>query len=483
MYQLKTPINSNLPIVYIHAQSVMDEPEVLFWEGVRRELNVHGYEGFFNFLVNPKSKGLSIDVPYITLPQRLNRITPLPAASLEAVNLSHPIDYYLKREDEYFGPGDRAHRINALKTAYAFYRNLIECITPIYVLVGNANHAVDFLLLDILGEKKIPFIYLERGPFPLTWHLDELGVTGGTKTARKSEVSWYEEASNWRNIFSKYESHYRKTNSTWWHQPTEKVDDVRSKLCIPRNKKIVLFANQLNCDTSNFLYAPLHETNLEAFTWLCRQLRSKFDDLFIIGKHHPMNTEEKDRYQAALGGFGVWVDDIPLKNCLASADYVVAVNSTVLYEALIYRKPCLMLGKAILSNKDIVYEITTLSQPDAENTISAWLDKENLPVRFERWEELGASLLSDCLFAMDVDSQKLGLQGPVEMVHYLLPKLPSPSGYIPGDPTSYYVFKILKDELEAHKPTFAHLRSVSFKTLLKVILNKIKQRLRSFGTG
>ena len=50
---------------------------------------------------------------------------------------------------------------------------------------------------------------------------------------------------------------------------------------------------------------------------------------------------------------------------------------------MIYEKPVLQLGKSILSNKDIVYEIENLNQSEI---IGEWVNKENFSNKLSKYE-------------------------------------------------------------------------------------------------
>jgi len=124
------------------------------------------------------------------------------------------------------------------------------------------------------------------------------------------------------------------------------------------------------------------------------------DEVFIVGKHHPRNLVPPQVFRQVVGDMGVWIDDVPLGECLSQVDRVAAVNSTVLFEALMHRKPVLTLGQSILRGKGIAHEITCLEDGACRRLLRDWLAGDGAEERFSRWVDLGASLLSDCLFLM-----------------------------------------------------------------------------------
>ena len=397
--QLKNEFLKDKPCVFIHSHTMLTEIEREFWLSLRSEFNSSGYE---LLLSGPVMLDFEFDVPYIYIPTKLDFYTAIPDVCVFDDDIS--FDRYLKREDAYYGTGDDEVRKHGVQVVSLVFDSLLDSLNIVFVLVGNGNHAVDMLLFDKVEERNINHIFFERGPFPGMWHLDEHGMTAGTDAAKRSDCAWFDDT-KWIQIFKDYEDYYKSQKNTWWHQPDTK-SDVRELFNIPKDKKIILFANQLDNDTSNFLYAPLHETNLDALKWLCEQLEPYKDKYFILGKHHPVNSVSMDEFKSVVGELGVWTNDVALDDALMQSDYVCAVNSTLLYEALIYREPCLMLGQAILSGKDIVYEITSLEHDHVDSTIKSWLNVDDKDEREERWLDLGASLLSDCLYSMNTDNME-----------------------------------------------------------------------------
>lgn len=477
MNSLITAFDNTIPCVYVQAYAMLNDYEASFWESLRHCLRKKGFELFLNGAVSLNSKKIDLDVPYISIPHHLDNIQPF---ANDAATVHIESEKLLRREEEYFGQGDNRHRSRAIEKVYFLYRSLMEGLRPVKVLVGNGNHSVDMILISILNEMKIPYTFFERGPFPKTWHIDEYGMTAGTKAALRNDTLWAMPPSTWLQKFDQYEELYRNQKETWWEQPAKNNCDIRQRFKIPEQKKIILFANQLDNDTSNFLYAPLHRTNLEAFRWLCQQIEPLKNEFFIIGKHHPMNTESKSKFEKEVNKIGVWVDDVPLEECLAISDYVAAVNSTLLYEALINRKPCLMIGQAVMSNKNIAYEVKSLNPEHTRETINAWLHREDIECRFERWGQLGASLFSDCLFTMDVQAEAIGMHGADELANTIignaqeiLPKTHSPEVFYLLERLAVLLNpkRRISDQALMRVPTKRLIKMVSKRIYKKIVFN------------
>jgi len=395
--QLKNGFLRDKPCVFIHSHTMLTDSERDFWLALRSEFNINGYE---LLVAGPVHCASDFDVPYVYLPTKLDLYTSIPDEC--CIDSGIFLSRYLTREDEFYGKGNDEIRRHGVHIVSAVFDSLLDSLNIVFVLISNGHPAVDMILVDKVKERNINHMFFERGPFPGMWHLDDHGMTAGTDAAKRSDCKWFNDV-EWIQIFKDYENYYKSQKKTWWHQP-DTQSDVRKLFNIPADKKIILFANQLDNDTSNFLYAPLHATNLDALRWLCKQLEPYKDEYFILGKHHPVNHQTMEAFSDIVGDLGVWTNDVALDDALMQSDYVCAVNSTLLYEALIYRKPCLMLGQAILSRKDVVYEITSLDRSHVDSTVKSWLNVDGKDEREEKWLDLGASLLSDCLYSMNADN-------------------------------------------------------------------------------
>jgi hypothetical protein len=289
-------------------------------------------------------------------------------------------------------------RKKALSFYLNFYTAILQSIKPSLVLIWNGQHPQEIILDKLCRKCECPVLYIERGPFRSSLQISTEGCTAGTQIAKS--VSWEkpENPDLWKREMDKVEQKYKQEKATWYleQQPKNKViSEIRDHLKIPVNKKVVLFTGQLDNDTSNFLYSPNFKDNLSAFSWLCDFLRER-NDIFILGKHHPLNQKSIQEFQSAVGELGVWVDDISLENCFDLADRVATVNSTTLFEAIMLGKPTLTMGESLISNKNISYEIMKLEI--AGKVITDWLDARDFEIRRQKWLDFSSYLLAKELY-------------------------------------------------------------------------------------
>jgi len=393
------------PRVLIHARGTMTPDETAFWNALRAGLNEHGLE--LMLIAHHRPKG-DVAVPVLRVhngldvarpPDRTQGWQPWLAQQVEPIDEA-PL---LERERLWRGPEtspeQRENRRRALYWFRAFYAEALRIARPVLTLIWNGHHAQEMLLDTLCRECRCPVAYIERGPFRGTIQVDTDGVLGGSRIA--SLAAWDppepKQAARWLESMRAIEQDYRSTQTTWWEQPESLgADAVRRRLGIRPERRVLLFAGQVDEDVQNLLYAPEYPHNLAAFKAFCDLLRGR-NDIYILGKHHPKSRRAPAEYDAVLGSDWCWASDLSLADCLAVADRVAAVNSTVLYEALMLEKPVLAMGRNLLSGKGIAYELA--GRPPENEQIQDWLNAEDFSSRLDRWREFGAFLLANALYA------------------------------------------------------------------------------------
>ncbi len=86
------------------------------------------------------------------------------------------------------------------------------------------------------------------------------------------------------------------------------------------------------------------------------------------------------------------------------------------------RKPVMMLGRSILSGKNIAYEVTSLAPHQSLQVVQQWLSGAAHDERMARWRQLGASLCSDCLYFVDKQQEAIGLKSVQHFVDMIISK-------------------------------------------------------------
>ena len=376
--------------------------EAAFWERVRFALRGAGYELLITAHYWAQEP---MDVPVLRARNGLSAVrTPERGRGWEAWLTGETLDAepFLERERLWHGPADEAGeavRREAVRHFVEFYAAALREARPVLLVLWNGQHPQEMILEALCRQAGCPVLYLERGPFQGTLQVDGTGILAGSAVARDPEWHWSGgvDRERWHARYDALAAAYRSEGSTWWTQPgtAQSPSALRQRLGIAPEAAVVLFAGQVDRDAQNLLFSPHFEDNLDAFCWFCESLPRE-RPVFVVGKHHPKSEARPAAFRDAARLRGTWVTDVALGDALAVSDRVAAVNSTVLYEALLMELPVLMLGESLLSGKGIAYT----AGPGDTGGMRAWLDAADFPERHARWRDFAAYLLAEQLYAM-----------------------------------------------------------------------------------
>ena len=422
-----TPLLENAPRILVHTRGVISPEMADFWHRLRFVLRGHDHE---LMMMADRWTDTPIDVPWLRVRGGLDDVAEVPQSLGWSAWLDNdtPFDAetYLECERLWYGPeSDAAHgqdRIRAIHYFQHFYRAALHEARPALTVIWNGSLPPELILRDLCHACGCPVQYVERAPFEGTIQLDSQGILGATSIAQESDWTWPkgEPLDQWHEVMESVSRHYIEGQKTWWSQPKSVgPDKLRKRLRIKPGQRVLLFAGQIDNDAQNMLYSPHFKGNLAAFQWFCDALKYQ-DDVLILGKHHPRSQVPPDAFRAVVEGQGVWLADVALEDCMALADRVAAVNSTVLYEGLMMDKPGLLMGQGLLSGKGIAYEVERLDA--ARDVIEAWLDGDGFQARKERWNDFGAYLFSSCLYSMKPLDEAAGRRSVDDVGFYLVSK-------------------------------------------------------------
>ncbi|MFW5983475.1 MAG: hypothetical protein ACOCQ4_03155 [bacterium] len=423
-----TVFTNNLPRILIHARGRMIPQETRFWERLRHELQSLGYD---LWLIGHNLAQEPMNVPLLKVRNGLDAVTHYTKnegwSAWFSLTGDLNEDKLLERERMWRGiEQDNEHQERRRRALYYyknFYTVALKIIKPVLTVIWNGYHPQEMILDQLARDCHCPVAYIERAPFPQMIHVDQQGVLGGSRIAQQNQWNWSskENQSYWHDALKQLQSDYCESNITWWEQPTSLGENkIRQKFNIPSDKKIVLFAGQVDQDIQTLLYSPLFKSNLDAFQWISKRLKHK-KEVFILGKHHPKSSTPMENYQNVIdstGVNGIWTNEASLEDCLSIADRVVAVNSTILYESMMRGIPILSLGNSLLSGKDIAYEINHIESH--QDQIDAWLSAENFQNKQENWLDFGAYLLATDLFTMDVSEKSDKFQNAEQLANKII---------------------------------------------------------------
>ncbi len=401
----------NAARVLVLSQRALNESEAAYLERYRFALRDRGAE---LIAVVDAPVGVEHDFPCITIQRDLihhwrqskSSSTDLALPSIEPQEEERLLAHLRKRIGPEQDNQDRCRRQLILSFNFHLILATLALTRPSLVITGIGKAPAAIILRRFARLLSCPVIYFGRGPF----HNTLLAPVDKNRNliVRSTSPSIEEDMAPWLAVMERLAASYRQKGSTWIEQPNRLGPKVlRHRLNIPDSALVVLFVGQNGTE-----WAPGHfHHSLDAFKWLLSVL-DKRKNLFIIGKHHPATGRSPEEYRAAAAGRAAWLTDVSLADCLAAADRVAGVDSTVLYEALLLEKPVLALGDCLFKGQQIAYEIEDIST--ADSVIRAWLEADQLEARKRRWLEFGAYLLSTVLYAMDPPHENLGMRDAID---------------------------------------------------------------------
>lgn len=191
---------------------------------------------------------------------------------------------------------------------------------PNLILFHNGLHPSYQETLQFIKSFKIPLLYSELGWFPQKDHVyfDKVGVNAQSYIASQGFEAF-----------------------------TGKVFEKNIEQ--PLQGEYALLALQLENDTNLIVSSPDYKKNLNILKYIKDQLSTVTK---IMVKPHPLD-KNVEAYKNFCSENNLMYSDDNIKECLQKAHSVIAVNSTVLLEALEYPCNIYHLGESILSNKKV----------------------------------------------------------------------------------------------------------------------------------
>lgn len=312
---------------------------------------------------NPVSPDWNLLTTYFKIPEQLDyfkNIYPIEKIELDFQKHKLSTTFLLDRFNWWFpepkNENEKLKRLSFLHFHLHHYLKLIKQNNPSLLLIWNGNDPRQYIISKLGENFGIERLFIERGPLPSVIFYDNKGVLNNSSLSlidNNKFINGFESYDHSKN----YLEWYNSSSEALWKQPKLiGKNNLRDKFGIKNNQKITVFIGQVDNDIQSKLFSPYFSSNIAAFDWFLKNARR--DDYFVIGKHHPMSMVSLEKYRDVIGEMEnvVWTDEIPLKECLSFADNIVAVNSSVIFEALIYEKPVFTLGDSILSGKEILYE-------------------------------------------------------------------------------------------------------------------------------
>jgi hypothetical protein len=253
---------------------------------------------------------------------------------------------------------------------------IIKLLRPDKVIVWNGLVDRRRAMVDVCRALGIEVVFAEKGFLAGSWYMDPEGVNARSSFVR-SECYREPPTDHMIRVLKARISEGRVSGMSGWEQPKRQLSErLRAKLGLDSAKTIVFFAGQLDEDTNITLFSPYFVSVVDALKWLVNGLdASRYQ---LVFKPHPKDSTSLNTYRTILGVAGVVVADLNIFDALDISDVVVAINSSVILEAVVSGKPVVQLGHGILDKAPYVVHYNGLLSVDELLLKAKQLDPEQI---------------------------------------------------------------------------------------------------------
>lgn len=241
----------------------------------------------------------------------------------------------------------------------AAFRTLIARHAPSACFVWNGQVFPPKALAVECGRAGIPVFFLERGLLPGFLVVDPAGINyGGILGGPRWEETGKNVPEPDRGAVDAYLRKFRSEKVSVVRQGAmPDGEEIRRRLGIAPDAKIVFIPNQIDADTNIVHHAPRFPTN-ESVVRAVAEALTGHPDVFVAVKPHPEDSgADLEEIRRSMKGRGAIVDGVNVHSLVEAAHLVVVRNSTAGLEAVLFGKPVVCLGRASYTGKGLTYDI------------------------------------------------------------------------------------------------------------------------------
>jgi capsular polysaccharide export protein len=256
------------------------------------------------------------------------------------------------------------------------------------ILVWNGSNLRSALAIHLARQRRMPVIYAEHGYLSGTTQVDLEGVNFDSSASRlacagaaqlpadpvldaalDADIARFKAGERMRDLNPLPPRYLRRnlyarlaSRVSFWLERRALPYINRHSVRVARDsalpQRYVLLPFQVRSDSQLVLHSPLYGDDLEAVVREVDAALARIDpQLRLIAKFHPYELPQVQRGYRHLPRRHprvCFVSDVPMTKLLERAEAVVTINSTVGFEALLYDKPVLALGRNFYTVPGIV---------------------------------------------------------------------------------------------------------------------------------
>lgn len=287
------------------------------------------------------------------------------------------------------------------------------CLCLIWHEFNGPHHA----LTALCESMTIPYLYMEYGLLPGTVAFDAEGQMGESRVTRRfKEFRTLPVTSEDLNRALRLLTLARDTQRT--HKPQNSPLDVTALARELRRqcKAIVFYAGQNDWASGMLpkpfkaarIHSPLYEDTLDALSHLSEIAEN--NDWHILFKPHPMVEARHRDFTVPFPKRVTLVVGANIFECIACADVCATILSQAAYLFLIHHRPCVMLGRHQIYQKQCVYEPE--SKEDVGTAFQDALEHGITDSQRRCFEKHVAQLSRYYLYSVDKDIEAIMGKGP-----------------------------------------------------------------------
>lgn len=211
--------------------------------------------------------------------------------------------------------------------------------------IRNEGHIWKKELYDYCQENNKLIYTVERGALPDTIFIDKYGFLMNSLSYNQS---------NWDIVLNKEEKfnannyilNFIDDNSSLEPQSLnrETLSVFQKKYSLNNSDTVIFVPLQVKNDTVMLLWSDWVK-DLETFQKIIEQLAQELPNVKFLIKNHPISINHKDSFFSNLPNI-INVDDAHYKDCIKYSNAVLTINSGIGLQAMMWKKPVLICGKA-----------------------------------------------------------------------------------------------------------------------------------------